>query len=359
MNADNFRKNLQPSVLLPSLTAGLINAVMLIIIDRVGFLAAIGAGIVISSLLFVVSYGRVNVIKNVFYGGTLHSRVERPQRHRSYLAEHGDQLHILVLQGFIFFGSIQQILGNIRKRMALKADEDELKYLVLDFRQVKRLDSSAVFGATRLKQLVESGNIVMAWSGLSDDIRGQMERSGLLQGQSETFSIHPTLDHALEWCENKLLANEKEQPTLDIGKSILSTLNRSFPGITRIKEFMERVDIQAGEYFIRQGEESNDLFYIESGLVTVEFETIKGKVVRLRSVKSGATLGEITLYLGGVRTASVKAEEPSAIYRLSSENLGRMHTEAPALAAVLHEWIARTLAERLAENNRLIELFME
>lgn len=333
--------------------------VMLIIIDRVGFLVAIGAGIVISSLLFVVSYGRVNVIKNVFYGGTLHSRVERPQRHRSYLAEHGDQIHILVLQGFIFFGSIQQILGNIRKRMALKADEDELKYLVLDFRQVKRLDSSAVFGATRLKQLVESGNIVMAWSGLSDDIRGQMERSGLLQGQSETFSIHPTLDHALEWCENKLLANEKEQPTLDIGKSILSTLNRSFPGITRIKEFMERVDIQAGEYFIRQGEESNDLFYIESGLVTVEFETIKGKVVRLRSVKSGATLGEITLYLGGVRTASVKAEEPSAIYRLSSENLGRMHTEDPALAAVLHEWIARTLAERLAENNRLIELFME
>jgi hypothetical protein len=36
-----------------------------------------------------------------------------------------------------------------------------------------------------------------------------------------------------------------------------------------------------------------------------------------------------------------------------------MHKEDPALAAVLHEWIARTLAERLAENNRLIELFME
>lgn len=343
--------------LLPRMDYALI-WVMLVIIDRIGFLAAIGAGVVISSLLFVISYGRVSVIKNVFYGGTLHSRVERSQRHRNYLVEHGDQIHVLVLQGFIFFGSVQRILENVRKRMGLK-DEDELKYLVLDFRQVKRLDSSAVFGVTRLKQLVESGNIVMAWSGLSDDIHDQMQRGGLLLGQGETFAIYPTLDHALEWCENKLLANEKEQPTVDLGKSILTTLNRSFPGIKHIKEFMERVEIQAGEYFIRQGESSNDLFYIESGLVTVEFETIKGEVVRLRSIKSGATLGEITLYLGGVRSASVKAEEASTIYRLSAENLRKMHKEDPALAAVLHEWIARTLAERLAENNRLIELFME
>lgn len=343
--------------LLPRMDYALI-WLMLVIIDRIGFLQAIFAGIVISALLFVASYGRVGTLKNVFYGGTLHSRVERPQRHRNYLAEHGDHIHILLLQGFIFFGSIQRILANVRKRMSLK-DEDALKYLVLDFRQVKRLDSSAIFGVTRLRQLVEAGNISMAWSGISDEIREHMERGGLLQGQAETFSIHPTLDHALEWCENKLLANEKEQPTMDLGKSILTSLNRSFPGIVRIKDFMERVEIAAGEYFIRQGEASNDLFYIESGLVTVEFETLKGETMRLRSVKSGATLGEIALYLGGVRSASVKAEVPSTIYRLSSENLQRMQKEDPSLAAILHEWIARTLAERLAENNRLIEVFLD
>ena len=342
--------------LLPRMDYALI-WVMLLILDRIGFLQAIVAGVVISSLLFVISYGRVSTIKNVFYGGTLHSRVERSRRHRNYLAVHGDQIHILVLQGFIFFGSIQRILENIRKRLALK-DEDQLKYLVLDFRQVRRLDSSAMFGVTRLKQLVEAGNVLMAWSGLSDELSGQMERSGLLQGQSDGFSIHPTLDHALEWCENKLLTNEKEQLTIDIGKNILSTLNRSFPGITRLANYTEHMDVQPGEYFIRQGEYSNDLYYIESGMVTVEFETIKGEMIRLRSVKSGATLGEIALYLGGERSASVKAEERSTIHRLSSANLQRMQKEDPALAAVLHEWVARTLSERLAENNRLIEVFM-
>lgn len=148
----------------------------------------------------------------------------------------------------------------------------------------------------------------------------------------ETFAIYPTLDYAIEWCENKLLANEKEQLTVDIGKSILTTLDRSFPSVTRVKEFMERVDIQAGEYFIWQGEASNDLFYIESRLATVKFETIKGEVVQLSSIKSGATIGEIVLYLGSVHSTSVKAEESSMIYRLSSENLRKMHKEDPALA---------------------------
>lgn len=56
----------------------------------------------------------------------------------------------------------------------------------------------------------------------------------------------------------------------------------------------------------------------------------------------------------GVRSASVKAGEPSNIYRLSSENFRTMQKEDPALAFVFHEWIALTLAERLSENNRLI-----
>ncbi|MBI3166857.1 MAG: SLC26A/SulP transporter family protein, partial [Chloroflexi bacterium] len=343
--------------LLPRMDYALI-WVMLIIIDRIGFLQAIGAGIVISSLLFVISYGNVSVIKNVFSGATLHSRVERSQHYRSTLADKGRQIHILSLQGFVFFGSIQRVLENVRARMAVKGT-DRMKYLVIDFRQVKRLDSSAVFGVTRLKQLTESSKVTMVWSDLSTDVLEQMKRGDLIQGESETFSIQPTLDHALEWCENIILAKEKEEQKVDFGQSVLTSMKRSFPGIKNVKEYMERAEIETGEYIIKQGDPSNDLVFIESGLVTVEFEMANGNKMRLRSVKSGATLGEITMYLGGLRSASVKAEKPSTVYRLSAKELKRMQKEDPALAALLHEWIARTLAERLAENNRLIEVFMD
>lgn len=343
--------------LLPRMDYALI-WVMLIIIDRIGFLQAIGAGIVISSLLFVISYGNVSVIKNVFSGASLHSRVERSQHLRNTLSEKGGQIYILTLQGFIFFGSIQRVLENVRKQMLVKG-EDKMKFLIIDFREVKRLDSSAVFGVTRLKQLTESNGVTMVWSDLSDDVRERMERGGLMTNQDDNFAIQPTLDHALEFCEDIILAKEKEENKVDFARSLLTSLKRSFIGIKRVQEYMQREEIKPGEYFIKQGDTSNDLFFIESGLVTVEFELANGHKMRLRSVKSGATLGEVTLYLGGLRSASVKAEKPSVVYRLSSKELKRMHKEDPSLAALLHEWIARTLAERLAENNRLIEVFMD
>ena len=57
--------------------------------------------------------------------------------------------------------------------------------------------------------------------------------------------------------------------------------------------------------------------------------------------------------------ADVIASRSTIVYRLSADALERMRTEEPQLAALLHEWIARLLAERLAANNRTIEALMD
>jgi SulP family sulfate permease len=332
--------------------------VMLVIIITVGFLEAIGAGIIIAALLFVISYGSVSVIKNVLSGDSFHSQIGRSKRHKKALAEKGAQIHILRLQGYIFFGSIQRVLQNVRARMSLK-DAQPLKYLALDFKRVKRLDSSAVFGVTRLKQLAEANNIAMTWTSLPDDVRRQLERGGLLENEGDTFSTQLTLDHGVEWCENKLLAKEVKENKIDFVDSILSYMSYSFPNLERVKRYTKEETIQAGEYIIKQGEASNDMFFIESGLVSVEFESASGQKTRLSSVQGGATVGEVSLYLGGVRSASVKAEQPSVVYRLTSKNLRQIQKEDPALAALLHEWLGHLLAERLADNNHMIELLLD
>jgi len=79
----------------------------------------------------------------------------------------------------------------------------------------------------------------------------------------------------------------------------------------------------------------------------------------LRSVQSGATVGEVAFYLGSVRTASVKAERLSTVYRLTTKTLDKIQQDDPQVAAMLHEWLGRLLAERLADNNRIIELLLE
>jgi len=332
--------------------------VMLIIIATVGFLEAIGAGVVIAALLFVVSYGGVSGVRGAISGANFHSQVARSRKHKQTLAEKGAQIHILRLRGYIFFGSIQRVLQVVRERICL-SEGLPLKYLVLDFERVTRLDSSAVFGLIRLRQLTDTGQIAMTWTNLSDAVHRQLENGGLLKDQNDEFLIQSTLDYGVEWCEDKLLEKEAKENKVDFVDNVLSYMSRSFPGLKRIKQYLEAESIPAGEYLFKQGDSSNDLFFIESGLVSVEFEASNGKKERLRSVKSGATVGEIAFYLGGQRSASVKAEQPSAVYRLSAKTLRNIQKEDPALAAALHEWLGHLLAERLADNNRMVELLLD
>ncbi len=333
--------------------------VMLLIIATVGFLQAVGVGVVIAALLFVASYGSVSAVKNTLSGSAFHSRVERSQRHTRLLAEQGAQIHILRLQGFIFFGSIQHVLHSVHARLA-RGEAQPLKYLVLDFEHVGRLDSSALFGITRIRQLAEANGIAMAWTGLSDDVRRQLQRGGLISAESGTFSVQPALDYGLEWCEDRLLAGQApEDERVDFVRDVLAQTRGAFPGLERVREHMQRIEVPAGEYLIRQGEDSRDLFFIESGLLEVVFETSGGHRMRLRTVQSGATVGEISLYLGGLRSASVRAERASSVYRLTAESLHRLQEQDPALAALLHEWLGHLFAERLVDLNRTIEFLLD
>ena len=63
--------------------------------------------------------------------------------------------------------------------------------------------------------------------------------------------------------------------------------------------------------------------------------------------------------MGGTRTASVVASRPSTVYRLSLQSLTEMRERDPKIAALFHEWNARLLAERIADNHRMFEALMD
>lgn len=334
---------------------------ILAIIIAFGFLQGIVAGVFIAAILFVISYSRVHVIRNVLSGQVFHSNVDRPKVHRELLAKRGGEIFIMRLQGFIFFGTIQVVLQRVRARMA-DAAQPKLCYLVLDFQRVTRLDSSAVFGITRLKQLAMANGALMVWTQVAPGIQQQLQRGGLVDATDDAFIILPTLDHGVEWCENKILAEQGITNLTGFIERMGGLLKRTFPGlqdVDRLMKYLERKDLPQGEYLIREGDPGNDMYFVEAGMVTAQLEAPDGQVVRLRSIRGGATVGEMGLYLGGKRTASVVASRPSSVYRLSSDALQTMRAEDPEVAALLHEWIARLLAERLAENNKTIEALME
>jgi SulP family sulfate permease len=334
---------------------------ILVAIASIGFLEGIAVGVLAAVVMFVVSYSQINAVKHALTGETYRSKVERPLAHRQTLQKRGAEIFILRLQGFVFFGTAQKLLDRIKERLNDPACS-HLSYVILDFRQVVLIDSSAVFSITRMKQLAEAKKIHMVWTNLTPAIMHLLEKGGLVDETDESFIILPTLDHGLEWCENHILAEAGITDLTGFIERIEKQLNRVIPDrgdVKKLMKYLEKMEVEEGDYLMHQGDQPDEMYFIEAGLVSAQLELPEGKTLRLSSMRGGATVGEMGMYLGNERTASVVADRRSVVYRLSRNALNQMEIDDPKVAALLHHWIAQLLAERLAENNRTIEALLD
>jgi SulP family sulfate permease len=337
----------------------LLVVIILGVVATVGFLAGVGVGVVIAVILFVVNYSRINMVKNTLSGTTYQSNLERPPEQRFLIRRFGEQIYVLMLQGYIFFGTAQSLLTRVYERVQ-GPHEEPLRYLLLDFQHVTELDSSAIFSFVRLKQFAEANSFQIVITELSATSKAQFARSGLTEGDG-VLHFFESLDYGMEWCEDQILKGEGSN-TIIRAASVNAQLRRMFSSpdqIERFTSYLERQEIAPGAVLILQGDVPDCMYFLDKGKVTAQLEVSEDKAIRLKSLGPGTMIGEVGLYLKQTRSATVIANEPSVVYRLSADALKRMEEDEPRLASKLHEWVARVLSERLSENNRTLEALLE
>ena len=244
---------------------------ILVIVAAVGFLQGVGAGIVIAAVLFAVNYSRVDFVKDTLTGITYHSSVERPHEHQQLLRDTGGQIHILRLQGYLFFGTTQNLLNRIRERIK-DPGLAPLQFLLLDFHRVADVDSSSVLGFVRLHQLSEAGGVHLIATDVKPGVLARLERGGLRAEQDSPFQVFPNLDHGMEWVENHLLAGDSRSMIVRAA-SLQAQLQKVFQTGEEIDCFMkylERVEVEADHILIHQGDPPEAMYFLDSGQVTAE-----------------------------------------------------------------------------------------
>ncbi|UCC89731.1 MAG: SulP family inorganic anion transporter, partial [Anaerolineales bacterium] len=142
---------------------------ILVVIGATGFLIGVGVGLVAMIILFVVSYSRIRIVHHALSGAEMTSNVERCAYHRRVLTDLGQHIYVLELQGFIFFGTANGLLEQIRARLADR-EQPPARYIVLDFRRVTRVDSSAVFSFIKGRQVAEAQGITLVLTQVSERI---------------------------------------------------------------------------------------------------------------------------------------------------------------------------------------------
>ena len=327
---------------------------ILFVIAAVGFLEGIVIGLLMSIVLFVLSYSKVEVVKHELTGTTFHSNVERSEYLKQIIADHGDQISILPLQGFIFFGTANRLLDRVNDRVE-KKEASHLKYLIFDFRYVTGLDSSTINSFNKLRIMAKNHGFRVVFCSLNQDMTNQLRTGGLLPDEGGVFVEFDDLDHGLERCEDELIEQYKKSYEELSDSKKADSFKDKFPGIS---EFFEEKKVVGNTAIIEQGKDPGGIYFIESGRITVRLDIGSGEGIRLKSLGAGTVVGEVSLYLGSKASASVLTKTDCVIYFLSKDNFQKLNLESPGKAAELHTYIVKLLSDRLAKSNATIQALM-
>ncbi|HSH93707.1 MAG TPA: cyclic nucleotide-binding domain-containing protein, partial [Roseimicrobium sp.] len=277
------------------------------------------------------------------------------------LHREGGGLHLLKLQGFIFFGTANTLLHSIRTR-AEDAGQPALKCVILDFRRVSGLDSSAALSLVKAGRLGRKSGFSLLLTQVPDNMQNQLHRGFVDVEISGGVKFFADLDHALEWWESQVL-DQNGMTGQDDGSTLRDQLLLYWPDSVTLDGFLSRLQrtvLEENQHLIRQGDVANQLFFIESGEVSTVLESNDGSPARrLRRQSGGTVLGELGLLLKLPRSASVIVNRRVVVYQLSAESLVEMKRQQPEVTADFYEFLSKYLSERVLTTTQSLRVMTE
>lgn len=323
----------------------------LIVLAILGIVAALGMGpgvvlgLVTACVSFVFTLSKSPTIRHSFSLLDRRSNVERPAQQGEILRAQGSAMRGFALQGFLFFGTTSRLLDEVRAVLS------ETRFVLLDFRLVHGVDGSSTVALKKLRMLCAEAGITLILSGMSTSVESVL-RLGGVEADGAKLRMFPDIDHALEWCEDQLIAAALPHAELVAALAGILTAEE----VAYLVAHFERIDVAQDAPLIKQGESSDSMFIIEQGRVSVYLRlgdgvNSGGRRLRLRTFTLGTVVGEMGLYTGAPRAADVVADEPTRAIKLGGAQVAALEKRMPDLANKLHRFVVRSLAQRLAGAN--------
>lgn len=331
---------------------------ILLIVAFIGYLEGVAIGTLAATVLFAVTCSQIDVTKRTLSGSNYHSNVLRTPEQEKQLREQGDQIHIIELQGLLFFGTANKLLNSIRERID-NPNRQPVRFILLGFRLCTGLDASAVVSFVKLQQIASQKDIVVVFANLTPEYQQRLQQGGCLAPDDEFCRDFPDLDRALEWCEQQILTAQTEESKVLTLSQQLEPLFHSYEFVSELMQYLTPLSLDTNEYLFRQGDDFNGLYFVEQGRVSVVLELEEGKSKRIRSYTGGNTIGEMGLYRQAPRMASVVADEPTSLYFLSTDAFESMQVDKPLVAASFHRFIVNLLAERLIHREQELKTLLQ
>ena len=320
----------------------------------VGLIAASGAGLAMSILLFVREQVGGSVVRHKSFVHQRSSTWSRSEAERRMIAQNGEKAIIFELQGSLFFGTTYELYSTL---------EPEIKsrdYILLDLRLVQSVDITAVHMLIQVRDMLSERGAFLLLSNVREklpnghNLREFFEQTGLTDG-SNTVKIFPVLETAIEWVEDRLIGDIMSP----VDKEVLLRLQEMelFQGrkdetLIDLEERLEQRSFKAGETIYSIGDQGHEIYLIRRGEVRL-MAPVGGsrQLHHVATIGRGDFFGGLAFLDGRPRSDNAIAHTDTDLYILTLEHFNQLADEHKRLALVLITALSRTLAHRLRHAN--------
>lgn len=223
---------------------------------------------------------------------------------------------------------------------------------MFDFKLVTGIDSSAAYSFAQIRRSAIENDVKLVLVNLPRAAEKMLRSGEFLAGD---ILVMPDLDHALEWCENEIIARHSglEQEEGDLQGWFAGILGNEHDA-AELARRCERLEVRAFETIARAGEPADSMLFILNGRIGVIVDAGGGHSTRVRSLGRHTTVGEMGLVARQPRSATIRAETDSVLYVLRADAFNAITASNPALGQKLLTYFMSVLAERLTFASRMI-----
>lgn len=327
----------------------LVNLVMMLGMIWMNPAIAVGVGVVLTMLLFLRRMSRT-FVRGSYTGEFRRSLKRRPEPLEAYLQRHGGAIHVVELEGALFFGTADRL------RSLIESQHGAARFVILDCRRVREWDATGVqiLGQTYHALKKRGARLMLAHVTGRERLEAQLRAYGLNEVIPEADRFADT-DRALEAAEDVLLADVSSSDAGNAAEAV--TAASIFSGLDPAERrtmlgYFETIELPQSSTVFSTGDVGDRLFLLVSGGVTVGLR-IPGQrnLRRLFSVTPGVVFGEMAMLDALPRSADAVCDRPSVLRVLPREKLDQMREMHPELFGKLLRNIARDMSTRLRATN--------
>lgn len=321
----------------------------------IGVFEALSVGIILSVVHFIFLMGK-DIVAREYDATRMRSNIIRPESEIVFLEAEGDKIHILELQGALFFGTADKLASKVDS--IISAEGRKVQQLIMDFRKVHEIDGTGANLINQMRSRAKKKGVSITLSSVADgDMWLRFEALGMHNGLTEDGALYPNIDSALASAEDHLIdsvfgidRDQKEKNLNDI--PLLQALNEE--ELCQLARYVKRISLKDGTLIYRQSEPGNDLYFILRGRARVEITPPgKDKCHVIAILCSGMMFGEMAVLDGGPRSADVRAIGEFACVSLSKDDIEAFTKAYPDAAIKLYKGFALTFSHRMRIANRI------